>query len=68
VEVRAVAAPLTEEDRAELKRQLASLKDADEMIARAKRAGLDMSAEEEAAATLRKQLTGIQGAFFPSGR
>ncbi len=62
-----MAEPLTAEDKREIDRQLDALKRADELIMRAKQAGIDVSTHEAEAKALTTKLTNIRRAFFPTG-
>ncbi len=59
---------LTAEHRRIIDEQLASLKEAEDLIKRAEVGGIDMTAERSRLDALRKQLQGLRGAFFPTGR
>jgi hypothetical protein len=63
-----VAAPLTAEDKNRIEQSLKDLKDAEDMVRRAKAAGLDMSQEEAVLNDTRRQLLGLKQQFFPTGR
>lgn len=63
-----MAVPLTDEHRREIDLRLAELKTAKEEIARAKRAGIDVSDFEAQANALEAQLRAIKGAYWPTGR
>lgn len=58
---------LTAEHRRLIDAKLADLKEAEDIIRRSESAGLDMTAERARLDALRKQLTGIRQAFFPTG-
>ncbi len=60
-----MAAPLTEEHKRQIDAALAQLKEAREMIARAKLAGIDVAEQEAEAAKLDDQLRKLRQAFFP---
>ena len=63
-----MAGPLTDEHRREIDARLADLKQAKEEIARAQRAGIDVSDFAETAQRLETQLRAIKGAYFPTGK
>lgn len=63
-----MAGPLTEDHKREIDRQLAALKEAGDLIRRAKLANIDVAAEEAQVEGLTKQLQAIKGAFFPTGK
>lgn len=60
-----MTSPLDDNDLAELNLSLEALDKADEIIKRAKQAGIDIKAQEEASKDTRMKLSGIKGAFFP---
>ena len=60
-----MTSPLTDTDLDEINARLNDLDQAEEIIKRAKTAGLDVAAQEESAKDARAKLQGIKGAFFP---
>ena len=57
--------PLTEEDLKGIKDNLALLNEAEAIIDRAMRGGIDMSEQKKQTAELRTQLTRLGQSFFP---
>lgn len=60
-----MTSPLNDNDLDEINARLSDLDQADEIIKRAKIAGLDIAAQESSAKDARAKLQGIKGAFFP---
>lgn len=60
-----MTSPLTDTDLDEINARLNDLDQADEVIKRAKTAGLDVKGQEDSSRDARAKLQGIKGAFFP---
>ena len=59
--------PLTEEHKAQIEESLEVLRKSEEILQRAKQAGLEVDDQITENADLHKRLTGLKRAFFPIG-
>lgn len=59
------SAPFTDEDLAKIKQNLAMLDEAEAIIAKAKRGGIEMAEQEKTVREQREQLTKLKNSFFP---